>query len=148
MRMIWLILIVAFLVVEGASVGLVSLWFSFGALGALIVDACGGALWLQITVFVVVSAALLLALRPLSQKYLRPKITKTNVDSVIGSEGLVTEDVDNLSGKGQVKLGGMYWTARSESGEPIATGTIIKVDRIEGVKAFVSPVEEKSVIGR
>ena len=148
MNMVWLALMIGFLVVEGISVGLVSVWFAFGALGGLIVSALDGELWLQITVFVVVSAVLLLALRPLSKKYLRPRITKTNVDSVIGSVGLVTEDVDNLAGKGQVKLGGMYWTARSESGECIPVGTKIQVCRIEGVKAFVSPAEEASVIGR
>lgn len=148
MNIIWLVLTIVFLVAEAATVGLVSLWFAFGALGALIVEACGGELWLQITVFVVVSAALLLALRPLSKKYLRPKITKTNVDGVVGATGLVTEDVDNLSGKGQVKIGGMYWTARSESGEPIPVGTKIEVCRIEGVKAFVAPVKEKMEIGR
>lgn len=148
MTTVWLVVMIGFLVLEGMSVGLVSIWFSLGALGALIVSALGGQLWLQITVFVVVSAALLLALRPISQKYLRPKLAKTNVDSVIGSVGLVTEDVDNLQGKGQVKLGGMYWSARSQTGEAIPTGTKIKVHRIEGVKVFVYPAEETIEIGR
>ena len=91
---------------------------------------------------------MLLALRPISQKLLRPKIVKTNVDGVIGSVGLVTEDVDNLEGKGQVKLGGMYWSARSESGESIPVGTQIEVYRVEGVKVFVAPVKEEMKIGR
>lgn len=143
MIMVWLVLMIVFLLVEAASVGLVSLWFSFGALGALIAAACGGELWLQIVVFIAVSAVLLLALRPLSRKYLKPRITKTNVDSVIGSVGLVTEEVENLSGKGQAKIGGMYWSVRSESGESIPVGTKIEVHRVEGVKLFVSPVTEK-----
>ena len=63
------------------------------------------------------------------------------MDSVIGSEGLVTADIDNITALGQVKLGGMEWTARSTSGAPIPTGTLIKVDKIEGVKVFVTPVQ-------
>ena len=84
---------------------------------------------------------LLALLRPLVKRYVTPRITATNVDSVIGSTGLVTAAIDNVSAVGQVKLGAMEWTARSTSGQPIPAGTLVKVDRIEGVKAFVSPAE-------
>ena len=96
---------------------------------------------LQAGIFVLVSAAALTALRPLVRKYLKPKLTATNVDSVIGTVGIVTIGIDNIAAAGQVKLGGMEWTARSTSGEPIPQGTRITVDRIEGVKAFVSPAQ-------
>ena len=69
------------------------------------------------------------------------KIEKTNVDAVIGSTGLVTVAIDNVTAEGQVKLGAMYWTARSTSGEKIPEGTLIRADRIEGVKVYVSPAE-------
>ena len=144
---IWLGLLVLFLIVEAAcAVHLVSIWFAAGALAALLVDALHGPLWLQITVFLVVSSALLLSLWPLTRKYLNPKLTATNIDSVIGSTGLVTADIDNLTASGQVKLGAMEWTARSTSGAPIPTGTKIRVDRIEGVKVFVSPAEVTSPV--
>ena len=65
----------------------------------------------------------------------------TNIDSVIGSEGYVTTPIDNVSAEGQVKLGAMYWTARSTSGEKIPAGTLVKADKIEGVKVYVSTVE-------
>ena len=68
-------------------------------------------------------------------------IEKNNIDAIIGAEGLVTAAIDNVSAQGQVKLGAMEWTARSTSGKPIPQGTLIRVDRIEGVKVFVSPVE-------
>ena len=98
------------------------------------------------TLFFVVSVALLLALWPLTKKVLRPVVTPTNVDSLIGAEGYVTAPVDNRSGIGQVKLNGMEWTARSTNGAPIAAGTLVKVDRIEGVKAYVTPVEEPAKV--
>ena len=135
----WLILMVVFLIVEGSSVALVSIWFAAGSLGALIAAALNAPLWAQITVFLSVSATLLACLRPFVKKFIKPKITATNVDSVISSVGYVTEDIDNLSARGQVKLGGMVWSARSTSGDPICKDTKIKVDRIEGVKVFVTP---------
>ena len=87
-----------------------------------------------------VSGALLLMLRPIVRRYLVPKITPTNVDSLVGSTGLVTEAIDNVTASGQVKLGAMEWTARSTTGENIPQGTLIRVDRIEGVKVYVTPV--------
>ena len=138
----WLIAIIAFLVLEAACpIHLISIWFAVGALAATIVSLCSGQLWLQITVFFVVSGVLLALLWPFVKKFLNPKLEKTNVDSILGSQGYVTMDIDNVSATGQVKLGGMEWTARSTSGEIITTGTLVRVDRIEGVKAFVSPVK-------
>ena len=137
----WLVLMVAFLAAEAATVTLVSLWFAAGALVALVAALLGGPLWLQVTLFLAVSAELLALLRPLVKRYISPEITATNVDSVIGSTGLVTTAIDNASAAGQVKIGGMDWTARSTSGEPIEVGTLVKVDKIEGVKAFVSPAQ-------
>lgn len=136
---VWLALMVFFLVVEAASVSLVSIWFAAGSLGALVASALNTPLWVQILVFLVLSGALLACLRPFAKKFIKPKITATNTDSVIGSAGFVTEDIDNLSARGQVKLGGMFWSARSTSGDPICKDTKVTVDRIEGVKVFVSP---------
>ena len=138
---VWLALMAAFLMAEASTVSMVSLWFAAGSLIALLTALAGGPGWLQITLFLAVSAGLLLALRPLVKKYVTPKVTATNVDSVVGSTGLVTAAIDNVSAAGQVKLGAMEWTARSTSGQPIPAGTLVKVDRIEGVKAFVSPAE-------
>ena len=138
---LWLVLLIVFLMVEAQSVTMVSLWFGAGALAALIAALCGGEFWLQIVIFFAVSIVLLASLRPLARKYFTPRITKTNVDSVIGAEGLVTAKIDNITAQGQVKLGAMEWTARSTSGDPIPAGTLVKVDKIEGVKVFVTPVQ-------
>ena len=138
---IWLGLMVLFILVEAATVTMVSLWFAGGALAALVVSLLGGGFLLQMIAFLVVSTALLALLRPLARKHFTPKLTRTNVDSVIGMEGYVTADIDNVAATGTVKLGAMEWTARSVSGEKISTGTLVKVEKIEGVKAFVSPVE-------
>ena len=138
---VWLALMAAFLMAEASTVSMVSLWFAAGSLIALLTALAGGPAWLQTVLFLAVSAGLLLALRPLVKKYLAPKVTATNVDSVVGSTGLVTAAIDNVSAAGQVKLGAMEWTARSTSGQPIPVGTLVKVDKIEGVKAYVTPAE-------
>ena len=138
---VWLLLLVVFLAAEAATVRMVSLWFAVSALVALLVALLGGPGWLQGTLFLVISAVLLALLRPLVKRYVTPRITATNVDSVIGSTGLVTTAIDNVSAVGQVKLGAMEWTARSTSGQLIPVGTRVRVDKIEGVKVYVSPAE-------
>lgn len=138
---IWLILMVIFLLAEASTVTMISLWFAAGSLAAMLVSLFNGAYWLQVCVFLAVSCILLALLRPMVRKYFTPKLSRTNVDSVIGSIGLVTAAVDNIEAHGQVKLGGMEWSARSTSGEPIAEGIRVRVDRVEGVKVFVSPIE-------
>ena len=144
---LWLILLVIFLVVEAACpIHLISLWFAAGSLVATIASMLGAQLWLQVTLFLVVSVALLAALWPFTKKFLKPKISATNVDANLGAQCYVTVAVDNLNSLGQVKLNGMEWTARSTTGESIPQGTLVKVDRIEGVKVFVTPVREEAAI--
>lgn len=144
--MIWVVLLVMFCAMEASTVTMVSLWFAAGSLVAMIAALLNGPFWLQILLFVLVSGLSLAALRPLVRKFVTPKITKTNVDAVIGATGRVTVAVDNIAAAGQVKLGAMVWTARSTSGDPIPEGTLVKADRIEGVKVFVTPVEVPSEV--
>ena len=144
---LWMVLMIGFIVVEAACpFHLVSIWFAIGSLVSMIVALLQGPMWLQITLFFVVSCSTLVLMLPLVKKVLRPKIVKTNVDAIVGTQGYVTAKVDNLTAEGQVKLGGMEWTARSTDGHPIEAGTLVKVDRIEGVKAFVSPVKVKEEV--
>ena len=143
---IWLVLLVVFLITEALTVTMVSLWFAGGCLAALVAAATGGSPGFQISTALVVSAALLACLRPIVRKHFTPGLIKTNVDAVIGSCGYVTADIDNVCATGTVKLGAMEWTARSASGAPIAKGTLVKVSRIEGVKALVVPVEVEATV--
>ena len=142
MSTVWLILLIGFLIVEGACpIHLVSIWFAAGSLVALLVSLLGGAVWLQITLFILVSAVLLALLWPIVQKYMKPKLTATNVDALVGTLGIVVSPIDNVDAVGQVKLNGMEWSARSTTGEPIPQGVKVRVDRVQGVKVFVTPAE-------
>ena len=141
---IWLVLMVGFLVAEAVTVTMVSLWFAAGALVALLVSLLHLKIWIQITLFILVSGVLLACLRPMVRRHFTPSLTRTNVDAIVGTKGVVTVEIDNVCAAGQVKLNGMEWSARSADGSIIPAGTLIRVDRIEGVKAFVSPVEKRA----
>ena len=138
---VWFGLMLMFLIIEANTVTIVSAWFAAGSLAALIASLFWAPIWLQIVLFFAVSIALLASLRPLVKKHFTPKLEKTNVDAVVGTTGTVLSPIDNIQATGRVKLGGMEWTARSTTGDPIGEGTIVRVDRIEGVKVFVTPAE-------
>lgn len=133
----WLIAFIAFAIGEAVTVGLVSVWFAVGALAALFATALGAGLWLQIGVFLGVSALALALFKPLSSKYLKPKLSATNADRVIGASALVIKAIDNTQAQGQVKVNGQIWTARSAQDVVIPAGTDVKILRIEGVKVIV-----------
>ena len=143
MNFVWFGLAVAFFIVEGATVGLVSTWFALGSLAAMVVSLLGGELWLQVLVFVTVSAVSLAMLRPLAKKYINGRLTPTNVDALVGKTCLCVTAIDNPASQGQVKIGDVEWSARSTTGEPIPAGTQVKIDRVEGVKVYVTPVTVK-----
>lgn len=139
---VWLVLMIGFLIIEGACpIHLVSIWFAAGALVALLLSLIGAAVWLQVTLFVLVSGVLLALLWPMVRKYMNPKLTATNVDAMAGTIGIVTSPIDNVGAVGQVKVGGMEWSARSTTGENIPQGTKVRVDRVQGVKLYVTRVE-------
>ena len=141
--LIWFVLMVVCLIVESETVSLVSIWFAAGALVALILSLFPIGPVVQVVVFFLVGGILLSALRPFAKRHFAPKLTATNVDAIPGKTAPVLIEIDNLAETGQIKLGGIEWTARSTSGNPIPVGPIVVVDRVEGVKAFVSPAKSK-----
>lgn len=138
MTAIWFVALLVFLIIESQSLSVVSIWFAAGALAAMIASICGGELWLQGVLFAAVSAVTLACLRPVVRKFFTPKLIKTNLDALIGEGCLVTEEIDNIQSAGRVKLNGMEWSARSTAGEIIPQDTLVQIDRIEGVKVYVS----------
>lgn len=134
----WVVALVVFLIVEAVTAGLVSIWFVFGSLVALICAALGAAVWLQIFWFVIVSVATLVLTRPLVKRYVDSRSIATNADRSIGRAAVVTERIDNLAATGAVKLDGVVWTARStDDAVAIETGEHVTVRAIEGVKLIV-----------
>ena len=137
---VWLILLVVLVTGEAITVGLTFIWFAVGAMGGLLTAVLGGAIWLQIVVFLALSALSLVLVRPAAAKLLTPGLSPTNADRVLSQIALVTEEIDNIAETGQVKLFGQVWTARSENGETIPVQSRVRILRIEGVKVFVKPI--------
>ena len=146
MQWFWLSALVLFIMMEAATSALVSLWFVGGALISLIAALLGAPVWAQVVLFILVSAALIFALRPLAKKYIEPKKTVTNVRSNIGKDAIVTETIDNLYGTGAVKIAGVFWSARSAKGERFEEGAIVRVVEIEGAKVCVERAENKEEV--
>ena len=135
----WLIILVVLALAEAATINLVSIWFAAGALTALLVSLFCQNFWIQLVVFLLVSTLCLALVRPLAQKKFTPHLRPTNLDLLLGQYGVVTEDIDNEAGTGAVYVDGKTWTARSSDGSVIPIGTKVTVERMEGVKLFVTP---------
>ncbi len=141
---IWLALFVAMLAVEALGPTLVSVWFAFGALVALIVSFIPGvAWWVEVVIFVVISLATLLALRPVLRRYFKRNNYNTNIDSFTGKRGYVIEDITYLK-PGAVKIGDVSWTAIPvEKDQKILENEVIEVVAVNGNKLIVKKVEVK-----
>lgn len=136
---VWLILLALFTVTELATAQLTTVWFALGALVAALLTAFGVEnLIIQIAVFLIVSFVSLILTRPLVRKLTHNKKTATNADMVIGKEAIVTEAINNLESRGQVKINGQIWTARSADGNEIPAGMSVTVKEISGVKLIVT----------
>ena len=140
MQYVWLAFVILFVVAEGMTVGLVSIWFAGGSLVAMLLAMAGAGIGWQMLAFLIVSAGLLMATRPLAKKYINSKKEKTNYKSVIGEVAKVTENIDNYNQTGAVFADGKEWTARAtEDTVIIKKDALVKVVAIEGVKLIVEP---------
>lgn len=134
----WLIAIALLLLVEFATSALTTIWFAGGALIALLCTVMGGPVWLQAALFVAGSVILLVLTRPLAVRFMSKDKTRTNADSLIGKEAVVTERIDNLQSTGAAQVNGQIWTARSVNpAHVIEKDEIVMIRAIEGVKLIV-----------
>lgn len=135
---IWLALIIIFLLIEIATVGLTSIWLAGGALVAFILNLLDVGLVWQIVAFFVVSVVLMVFTRPFAKKFINTDRTKTNYEEVIGKLVKVTERIDNINEQGTASVNGQEWTARAKnSSETFEVGELVRVVDIMGVKLIV-----------
>lgn len=132
----WAAALVFFLVLEAVTFQLVSVWLGLGALVSLLLAIFEVPFWVQLLVFVAVSAVALWATRPLVKKFLSNKVG-TNSELDIGKVAIVTETINNSLSKGRVKLNGTYWAARSLEGDIIEEGSTVTVVEVDGSKLIV-----------
>lgn len=147
MWILWLVIMIIFIVIEGITLGLTTIWCAAGSLAAAVLAFFGAPVWLQIVVMVAVSVLFFFIclkwIRPQLDSRRRPKETATNADRLIGEEGVVIKDINTLEAKGQVKVRGQVWSARTEDSKgSIPEGAKVRILRIEGVKLLVEEIKE------
>ncbi len=147
MEVIWLLLFVVLLLIEVSTLALTTIWFAGGAFIAFFVALLGGAIELQLFCFVVISLVMLIFTRPIFVKHLNQRTVRTNVDRLIGQQAVVTVTIDNLQAAGAVSVNGQEWTARSlVTDQVIEPETIVKIEKISGVKLIVTPVPKEELL--
>lgn len=141
MVIFWIIVLVAAILAEAASAALVSIWFAAGAVAALIAAALGSSWIVQLILFVVFSAILLIFTRPLVKKLFPKKFIPTNSDSYAGKTAVVVEDIDSARGLGRVRFNGVDWIAVTEHEELIPKGTVVRIKEVRGAKLLVEKAD-------
>lgn len=135
---IWLIVFVACIGIEIATMGLTTIWFAGGALISAVASVAGAPVWLQVILFLAVSLVLLFFTRPIAVKYFNKDRVKTNAESLVGKQAIVISEINNLQGIGQVTVGGQEWSARNVvQGEALPVGSVVTIRAINGVKLMV-----------
>lgn len=137
MLIVWIASAVIFFVIEVLTSQIVTIWFAVGSIGAIFANVLKAETIWQIVVFAVLSLITLLIARPYMKKFTQTKVQPTNADMCIGSKAVVTEDIDNTKGTGQVKIKGAVWSAKSNDEEVISKDSVVIVKSISGVKLIV-----------
>ena len=138
MWIVWLGVFVVSIIIEATTAELVSIFFTAGSLVALIVSFIPGvSWWIEVILFVVISGASLLALRPLMNKFLKREKRSTNVDELIGKSGLMIKGCDDIN-YGEIKVNGVIWTAVSDDDKvAIPEGERVTIVGVNGNKLIV-----------
>lgn len=134
----WLLGIIVLAAFEAISLSLTTVWPLFGCIVALVFEVCGAPLWAQLIAFIISTTLLYAATRPIINKYFKLGQQKTNIDALVGEKCVVISDISNIEGKGQIKLKGQVWSARSETGEDFKAGDLVKAVRLAGVCIYVT----------
>lgn len=134
---VWLLIVAIMLVIEIFTMGLTTIWFSFGAAVAAAASALSAPLWLQITLFCIVSVGTMVLVRPYAVKIQNKNRVKTNIDEYIGQQAVVIEEINNQLGTGKVRYRGIEWMARSTEGETIPADELVTIESLSGVKLIV-----------
>ncbi len=131
----WLVVVIILILIEVITLGLTTIWLAGGALVALAASAAGAPLWLQMLLFLAVSGVLVVFTRPVAARYFNQNRIRTNVDELIGKHAIVTEEIDNLQGKGMAQVNGQEWSARSaDETVTIEKGIKVIILEVQGVK--------------
>ena len=140
MTYLWILVIIVSLVVEAGTYALVAVWFVPAAAVCIVLSVFDLSIAIQVLVFFVISLVSILFFRKYLEKKIKTNAVPTNADAVIGKIGIVTENIDNINFKGQVKIDGQIWSARTKDTSLLEKGDTVRILAIEGVKLIVEKI--------
>ena len=141
----WLIAFAVLVGIEVATMALTTVWFAGGAIAAFLMSLAHASVNAQLTVFAVVSFALLIFTRPWAVKHVNRRAVKTNADSLVGKQARVTSEINNSLQTGSAVVNGQEWTARAnKDGEIYPADTLVEIRAIQGVKLIVQKAQEET----
>lgn len=140
---IWLGIMVSTLIVEFATMEVVSIWFTIGAIVPFILATTKVVSWqIQVIIFIVFSIVLILTLRQITKKFLlKNSNEKTNIDALIGKRYVMMEDA-GFEKAGAVKINGVVWSAIAQDGQEIKVNEIVEVVKVSGNKLVVKKIDK------
>ena len=134
----WVIIMALALILEAATVSLISIWFAAGAVAALITASATDNVFIQVVVFTLVTAVCIFFTRPFLKKIMPQKATPTNSELNVGKSAVTIEEIDNARGTGRIKLDGVDWRAVSADGSVVPKDTVVTVTEVQSAKLIVS----------
>lgn len=138
---IWLILCGAFLIAEIFTISFLMFWPGVGAFLAFIANILGFSLPVQIGVFTISTALMIIFMKPLLKKFIKTEDVPMNSNAMVGKQAIVIKEINNLESKGQVKVNGELWSAISENNEIIPENSTVEITGIDGVKLRVKTAD-------
>ncbi len=141
MTYIWLIVAVLAVIFEAVTVQMVAIWFAPAALVSMLAAALGAPLWLQIVLFICISALCVVFLYRKLRRNIDETCEKTNLDALIGLTVRVESDIPS-DGCGRVLVKGISWKACCSGGA--AQGETVRILRIDGVTLCCERIPPKN----
>lgn len=138
----WLIIAAVLIAIEIITVSLTSIWFAAGAFAAAVATIFTDNLFIQLGIFLALSVILWIFTRPIAVNHMNLGKEKTNVESLVGQQAIVTETINNVEASGHAKINGLEWTARSENNSIIDSGSLVIIKAVSGVKLIVEEVSK------
>lgn len=137
---LWLIISGILFVIEIITISFFAFWPGLGALFAAISCIFTDNIVIQTAVFVITSTIMIIFMKPLAKKLFAVKDIPMNNKVLIGKNGIVTQTINNIDSRGQIKVNGELWSAISSSDEEIEKGATIIIEDVKGVKLIVKRV--------
>ncbi len=141
----WLVACLFLFVLEVFVPGFILGCLAIGALGGMFASWFSPAWEIQLIAASVTATVSFIFIRPFALKRLfNEHDLKTNVDSLIGRRGRVSQRFDPHLRKGRVAIDGDDWMAYTIHSQELAEGHIVEIIQVKSNSLIVKPIESDS----